>query len=141
MIIPKSTSIIYLIYLTDLLSRASYLATLFWLPPDAEAIPNIKLIQFFSAGINHYAKHPIWTDSKIPLCSANGVHGPQISEWVIMMDLVRSHNFPQLYDLQKEKTWRQKAGANVSDRVGKRVGILGYGSIGRQGESRLYFLG
>jgi hypothetical protein len=50
-----------------------------------------------------------------------------------MMDLVHSHSFPLLYDLQKEKTWRQRAGMNVSDRVGKRVGILGYGSIGRQG--------
>jgi hypothetical protein len=50
-----------------------------------------------------------------------------------MMNLVHSHSFPRLYDLQKEKTWKSKDGMNVSDRVGKRVGILGYGSIGRQG--------
>jgi len=51
-----------------------------------------------------------------------------------MMDLVHSHNLPRLLDLQKEKKWNQKEGMEVSDRVGKRVGILGYGSIGRQGE-------
>jgi hypothetical protein len=51
-----------------------------------------------------------------------------------MMDLVHSHKYPRLYDLQKEKKWAQKEGMEVSDRVGKRVGILGYGSIGRQGE-------
>lgn len=124
----------------DIFKRTTYLATLFWLPPTAKDIPNIKLIQFFSAGTNHVAKHPIYTDSKIPLCSANGVHGPQIAEWVIMMDLVHSHNLPRLYDLQKEKRWNQKEGMEVSDRVGKRVGILGYGSIGRQGESNIpYF--
>jgi hypothetical protein len=50
-----------------------------------------------------------------------------------MMDLVHSHKFPKLYDLQKEKTWKQAVGMGISDRVGKRVGILGYGSIGRQG--------
>ena len=121
----------------DILSRATYIATLSWLPSSAKAIPQTKLIQFFSAGTNHISEHPIYTDSKIPLCSANGVHGPQIAEWVIMMDLVHSHNFPQLYDLQKEKKWAQKEGMDVSDRVGKRVGILGYGSIGRQGECEI----
>jgi hypothetical protein len=128
--------------LPDIVARASYLATLFWLPADAKALPNVKLIQFFSAGTNHIAQHPIYTDSKIPLCSANGVHGPQIAEWVIMMDLVHSHKFPKLYDLQKEKTWKQAVGMGISDRVGKRVGILGYGSIGRQGKFHqlFYFL-
>lgn len=116
----------------DILARTSYHATLMWLPANAKALPKVNLIQFFSAGTNHVAQHPIYTDSKIPLCSANGVHGPQIAEWVIMMDLVHSHQFPKLYDLQKDKTWNQRAGSDVSDRVGKRVGILGYGSIGRQ---------
>lgn len=124
----------------DIVARASYLATLFWLPKDAKALPNVKLIQFFSAGTNHIAQHSIYTDSKIPLCSANGVHGPQIAEWVIMMDLVHSHKFPKLYDLQKEKIWKQAVGMGISDRVGKRVGILGYGSIGRQGTFHQVFL-
>ncbi|KZM22225.1 uncharacterized protein EKO05_0002067 [Ascochyta rabiei] len=113
-------------------AKASYITTLFWLPKTADEIPKTKLIQFFSAGTNHVANHPIYTDSKVPLCSANGVHGPQIAEWVVMMDLVHSHNFTALYDLQKKQEWNQRAGRNVSDRVGKRVAILGYGSIGRQ---------
>lgn len=83
------------------------------------------------------AKHPIYTDSKIPLCSANGVHGPQIAEWVIMMDLVHSHSYVKLWELQKKKEWKQSVGMQVSDRVGKRVGILGYGSIGRQGKFQI----
>jgi phosphoglycerate dehydrogenase-like enzyme len=66
----------------DILGRASYFATLFWLPETAKAIPKSRLIQFFSAGTNHISQHPIYTDSKVPLCSANGVHGPQIAEWV-----------------------------------------------------------
>ncbi|KAF2253341.1 hypothetical protein BU26DRAFT_515709 [Trematosphaeria pertusa] len=117
----------------DLCKRASYLATLSWLPLHVSSVPNVKFIQFYSAGTNHVAKHPIYTDSKIPLCSASGVHGPQIAEWVIMMDLVHSHKYTILYDAQKRKEWKQKVGMEgVSDNVGKRVGVLGYGSIGRQ---------
>jgi phosphoglycerate dehydrogenase-like enzyme len=120
-------------FVADVIKRATYLATLSWLPESASSIPSAKLIQFFSAGTNHIANHPIYTDSKIPLCSANGVHGPQIAEWVIMMNLVHSHSYTKLYDNQKKKAWDQKVGLSVSDRVGKKVGVLGYGSIGRQG--------
>lgn len=98
-------------------------------------MPNIKFIQFISAGTNHVAKHPIYTDTKIPLCSANGVHGPQIAEWVVMTDLIHNHNYIDLYKKQQRREWKN-AGDPISgkDNVGRTVGILGYGSIGRQGK-------
>ncbi|KAF2132652.1 hypothetical protein P153DRAFT_333110 [Dothidotthia symphoricarpi CBS 119687] len=117
----------------DLIHRATYICTLFWLPPTASSIPSIKFIQFFNAGINNVATHPIYTDSTIPLCSANGVHGPQIAEWVVMMDLLHSHGFVTYWEQQKRREWNSRyQEVVVRDRVGKRVGVLGYGSIGRQ---------
>lgn len=116
----------------DLYKRAQFLGTLSWLPPSAASAPNLKLIQFFSAGTNHVSQHPIYTDSDIPLTTASGVHGPQIAEWVIMMNLVHSHSYLACYEAQKEKHWGTWEGNNVRDMVGQRVGVLGYGSIGRQ---------
>ncbi|KAF2013198.1 hypothetical protein BU24DRAFT_231980 [Aaosphaeria arxii CBS 175.79] len=116
----------------ELYKRAKYLATLSWLPPTPDVVPDLKFIQFFSAGSNHVANHPIYTDSKIPLTTASGIHGPQIAEWVIMMDLVHSHKYIDLYEDQKKKEWSQPRGFGVRDAVGKTVGVLGYGSIGRQ---------
>jgi phosphoglycerate dehydrogenase-like enzyme len=111
------------------------LVTLSWLPQRESDVPNIDFIQFISAGTNHVAQHPIYTDTKIPLCSANGVHGPQIAEWVLMMDLIHNHNYIDLYKKQQKKEWKHDAQLTVRDNVGRTVGILGYGSIGRQGES------
>ncbi|KAF2468192.1 uncharacterized protein BDR25DRAFT_265886 [Lindgomyces ingoldianus] len=116
----------------EIYKHAHVLATLHWLPPKASAVPELDLIQFFSAGTNHVAHHPIYKDSTIPLTTASGVHGPQISEWVIMMHLVHSHNYIPLYEAQKRKEWEGVAGRSVRDAVGQRVGVLGYGSIGRQ---------
>jgi hypothetical protein len=126
--------VLKLTYHTDTIKRATYIATNSWLPPTPASAPNLKFIQFSSAGVNHISKHPIYTDTKIPLLSANGVHGPQIAEWVIMMDLIHHHNYVALYEQQRRKEWLSKTGMGVVDRVGRRVGILGYGSIGRQGK-------
>ena len=94
-------------------------------------------MHFFSAGINRAVEHPIYTDTQIPLTSANGVHGPQISEWIIMTRLVQARNYNSLYEYQKHHQWgsRQESDGNFRDYVdqqGQRVGILGYGAIGRQ---------
>ena len=53
-----------------------------------------------------------------------------------MTGLVWSHKYNQLHELQKEHRWG-KTGQDddyhqVRDRVGLRLGVLGYGSIGRQ---------
>lgn len=50
-----------------------------------------------------------------------------------MTTLVRTHFYNDLHDAQKEHRWA-KYGPNqtVYDLVGQRLGVLGYGSIGRQ---------
>ncbi|KAF9776529.1 hypothetical protein IL306_005281 [Fusarium sp. DS 682] len=73
--------------------------------PKPEQAPHLQYIQLTSAGANHLIKDPLFTDTKIPFSTANGVHG------------------------NLELTYRAE---DTSDTAGKRIGILGYGSIGRQ---------
>jgi len=117
----------------EIFHRTTVLATLSALPSKPSLVPNLKFIHFFSAGINHIDKHPIYTDSDITLTTSSGIHGPMISEWVIMQILDNSHKVKRLLGWQKEHHWGSHAAmGEMKDSVGMRFGVLGYGSIGRQ---------
>ncbi|MCJ1380092.1 hypothetical protein MMC17_003195, partial [Xylographa soralifera] len=86
---------------------------------------------------DHLRNEPIYTSSQIPITTSSGIHGPIIGEWVIMTSLVASHRYSILHEWQKAQSWEDSPSAkahfaSVTDNVGKRLGILGYGSIGRQ---------
>ncbi|KKY26094.1 putative 2-hydroxyacid dehydrogenase [Diplodia seriata] len=103
------------------------------LPKSLDEAPKLKWMHLLSAGSNHIQKHPIYTDSDITITTSSGIHGPQISEWVLMTTLVRTHFYNDLHDAQKEHKWAKYAPSQtVHDLVGQRLGVLGYGSIGRQ---------
>lgn len=118
----------------DIWKDVSILVTMFNLPPSLALAPRLSYVHFFSAGVNHVWKHPIYTDTKIPLTTSSGVHGPQIAEWVVMTALVLNHGYNHWRKLQLERRWGDFRGVKVRDWAGQKVGILGYGGIGRQGE-------
>ncbi|KAH7485807.1 hypothetical protein FOMA001_g5224 [Fusarium oxysporum f. sp. matthiolae] len=43
--------------------------------PKPEQAPHLQYVQLTSAGANHLIKDPLFTDTKIPFSTANGVHG------------------------------------------------------------------
>ncbi|KAF3390780.1 hypothetical protein DPV78_011101 [Talaromyces pinophilus] len=118
----------------DLLERATVigLSTQRHLPLP-ESVPNIKLVHIFSAGADGLINEPYITDTNLPLTTSSGSHGPPISEYVLLNWLVNSKHYNSLYEGQKRHEWISKEYAAVkqSDHAGKRVAILGYGSIGR----------
>lgn len=121
---------------SQLWQSATILVTLYTVPEPEEA-PHLQLIHLVSAGSNQVQDTNIYKQTSITITTSSGIHGPQIAEWVIMTALVQSHGYTQLYELQKKHQWGDKRAAhprynNVRDGVGRRIGILGYGSIGRQ---------
>jgi phosphoglycerate dehydrogenase-like enzyme len=109
------------------------LVTLRYLPPDPKLVPNLKFVHFFSAGTDHVTNTPIYKDSDITLTTSSGIHGPQIAEWVILQLLAFNHHEKELLAFQREHKWGKQSGTGtMRDYVGQRLGVLGYGSIGRQ---------
>lgn len=84
--------------------------------------------------MDHLVNNPIFKDSHIPFTTSSGIHGPPIAEWVIMNWLVSARKYSILYEGQKAHRWEKGYAwmQETEDQVGKKVGILGYGSIGRQ---------
>ncbi|RAQ80188.1 hypothetical protein AFCA_012500 [Aspergillus flavus] len=50
--------------------------------PGKEQIPNLRYIQFHTAGCNHIADTSLFEDSDVSFGTANGVH-PQVVAWVL----------------------------------------------------------
>ncbi|KAI9806664.1 MAG: hypothetical protein M1825_006121 [Sarcosagium campestre] len=118
----------------DFFQTATILATLSALPKSKDEAPSLRLIHFFSAGVDHIIDEPIYKNTDITLTTSSGIHGPQIAEWVILTALAHSHKLPKLLEWQREKHWGGlQAIGPVRDMVGQKLGVLGYGSIGRQG--------
>ncbi|KAL4786602.1 hypothetical protein BJX76DRAFT_365385 [Aspergillus varians] len=102
--------------------------------PEPEDARHIKFIHFFSAGLDKVINDPVLTDSAVPVTTSSGIHGPPIAEWTLLNWLVASRKYSITYEDQKKHIWGSggEYTDGIQDHVGKKVGILGYGSIGRQ---------
>ncbi|RDW71784.1 dehydrogenase [Coleophoma crateriformis] len=118
---------------TELFFDATILVTLSTLPRNIKLIPNLKLIHVISAGVDRLADTPIWKETNITITNSSGIHGPQIAEWVILQILANAHKEKTMLEWQKRHHWGSHyALGTVEDGVGQRLGVLGYGAIGRQ---------
>ncbi|KAF5489845.1 D-2-hydroxyacid dehydrogenase [Colletotrichum siamense] len=101
--------------------------------PTKEMVPNLKYCQLLSAGCNQILGLPLFEETAIDFCTSNGTHPPQIAEWVFSTFLAFQHHIPEYLDNQKESKWIDPpSDEDTEDSVGLRVGILGYGCVGRQ---------
>ena len=104
------------------------------LPPESY-IHNCHLVQLTAAGPDKSASHEVFRKDTVTVCSANGVHPPQIAEWAIGTWIAHRHHFRMYAEQQRRCYWPtnyERATAHVQDSPGQRIGILGYGAIGRQ---------
>lgn len=101
--------------------------------PRPEQAPNLRWIQGHWAGINNLKDHPVW-ESDIVITTASGIHAPAMGQYVMAQMLAWANRVPDWLSYQKEGTWpkdrwRKFLPNELRDQT---VGILGYGSIGRE---------
>ncbi|KAK4118682.1 hypothetical protein N657DRAFT_628155 [Parathielavia appendiculata] len=97
----------------------------------AEQLPNVRFVQLLSAGANLWVKNDLYKNRDIIFCTTNGAHAPQIAEWVIGTWLMHSHHFLDYAAQQKKAQIARLNNLGVYDSPGLRMGVLGYGAIGR----------
>jgi len=102
--------------------------------PVPEQVPNLRWIQFHWAGIDHIASNRILQKPGLIITSLSGVVASKMAEFTVMMLLALGLRLPDLIGNQKRAEWPRDRWERFSPRElrGSTVGIVGYGSIGRQ---------
>lgn len=104
--------------------------------PDADKAPNLQWVQFNSAGIDPFQDHPLLQKKNVIVTTMSGVITGQIAEYVMMAMLAFGQKLPELNRLKAGRVWPSED-EKWDDLLPielrhSTVGILGYGSIGRQ---------
>jgi phosphoglycerate dehydrogenase-like enzyme len=102
-------------------------------PRDLARVPHLKWMQLHSAGINHLTNHPI-LKSDIRITTASGIHAVPIGEFAIALMFALARKIPMMTRQQDRAEWhRDKWHLFLGTELrGKTLGVVGYGSIGRE---------
>lgn len=116
--LDEDTEVLYAFHLpNDLLSRA----------------PRLRWIQLHSAGADHLLGQPIMK-SDVLITTTSGIHATPIAEYALASILAWSRRLPQMLYYQSRHEWPQgRWDIFVGQELrGATLGIVGYGSIGRE---------
>jgi len=104
--------------------------------PTPQQVPNLRWVQFFSAGVDPYLDHQLFTEKGVIATSMSGAIAWQIGEYVLMTLLAFGQKLPKSIRNQRNKHW-PKDSEKLQNLMplelrDSTIGIIGYGSIGRQ---------
>ncbi len=101
------------------------------LPAKFAALPNLKVMQLTSAGVEDVVGH---IPDGVTLCNARGVHGSAVAELVLLLILAAQRQLPHFLDAQRRASWSLVGADDLRE---KRVLIIGAGELGDQIVRRL----
>jgi phosphoglycerate dehydrogenase-like enzyme len=102
--------------------------------PVPEQAPRLRWIQLHTAGVEHVLNERIIKAEDITLTSASGIHTRQLAQYCLMMLLAFHFKLPRMFEMQRRAEWRKDRHSFFApgDLHRQTLGIVGYGSIGRE---------
>src|SRR5262245_5350057 len=115
----------------------------FWVPPFLaqrhvldllDKMTRLRVVQLLTAGADVWVGY---LPDNVVLCDARGVHDSSTSEWVVAAILAYLRAFPAFVRAQERGEWTQRVYTPTNELAGKRVLVIGAGSIGEAIKARL----
>lgn len=101
---------------------------------NIQKFKKLKFIQITSSGLDKLPLSYI-KENKINLYTARGVYSVPMAEWAILKILEIYKNSKFFIENQKKGAWNKNR--NIQELCGKKVSIIGYGSVGKEIAKRL----
>jgi phosphoglycerate dehydrogenase-like enzyme len=104
------------------------------LVPDPALVPNLRWIQYHYAGLDFLLGTPLLEKPELVITSMSGASAVQEGEYILAMMLAMSRHLPDLFQNQLRSDWPNDRWEKFSpfELNGSTIGIVGYGSIGRE---------
>ena len=94
---------------------------------------SLRWVQLLSAGADHALSGPL-RSATFPVTTASGIHATPIGEYTLASMLAFAHRFHLTLRAQMKREWlgQGRFMATVDELRGHTLGVVGYGSIGRE---------
>ena len=103
--------------------------------PHPALAPRLRWLQLDTSGVDHMLHTPLWR-AEVDVTTLNGVAPPTMAEYALMMMLALAHRLPLMLEHQARADWPTPAERwrrfMPRELRGATLGIVGYGSIGRE---------
>lgn len=102
--------------------------------PTPDQVPALRWLQFHWAGVDFAANLPLLKKPDLMVTTLSGAAAPQMAEFAVGMLLSLGHRMPELNAHQARSEWPRDRWERFrpQEMRNSTVGIVGYGSIGRE---------